>query len=345
MRFSVLYFSSRESGQGREKYQLLLDGARFADDHAFDAVWIPERHFHPFGGLYPNPSVLAAVLASTTRRLRLRAGSVVLPLHSPLRVAEEWAVVDNLSDGRVDIAFATGWNANDFVLAPDAYADRVCRLFEGVEQFQRLWSGEELQLANGAGCETAVRVYPRPVQPRPGIWLTCTGTPQRYEQAGALGSNVLTALLFQTLDQLKPKIRAYREARAAHGFDPATGHVTLMLHTYLGRDLAEVRRLVRPAFVEYLATSVDLWQHSSQVLADLSDRERESVLAHAFERYFRTASLMGTPESCVRLVEQIAEAGVDELACLIDFGLPTNEVLAGLESLDALRRRGERLGS
>jgi hypothetical protein len=54
---------------------------------------------------------------------------------------------------------------------------------------------------------------------------------------------------------------------------------------------------------------------------------------------------MGTPESCVRLVEQIAEAGVDELACLIDFGLPTNEVLAGLESLDALRRLGERLGS
>jgi len=345
MRFSLLYFSSREVGQGSVKYRLLLDGARFADDHGFDAVWIPERHFHPFGGLYPNPSVLAAVLASTTSRVRLRAGSVVLPLHSPLRVAEEWSIVDNLSDGRVDIAFATGWNANDFVLAPAAYADRVCRLFDGVEQFQRLWSGDEVQLTNGAGCETAVRVYPRPVQPRPGLWLTCTRTPQRYEQAGALGINVLTALLFQTLDQLKPKIRAYRAARAAHKYNPGTGSVTLMLHTYLGQDVAEVRRLVRPAFLEYLASSVDLWQHGSQVLADLSDRERETVLAHAFERYFRTASLMGTPESCTGLVEEAAEAGVDEIACLIDFGLETNQVLAGLESLDALRRRCERLGS
>src|SRR5438067_1141383 len=108
MRFSLLYFSSREAGRGPDKYRLLLDGARFADAHGFEAVWIPERHFHAFGGLYPNPAVLAAVLAPATSRLRLRAGSVVLPLHSPLRVAEEWAVVDNLSDGRVDIAFASG---------------------------------------------------------------------------------------------------------------------------------------------------------------------------------------------------------------------------------------------
>ena len=145
--------------------------------------------------------------------------------------------------------------------------------------------------------------------------------------------------MFQTLDQLKPKIRAYREARAAHKYDPATGNVTLMLHTYVGHDVAEVRRLVRPAFLEYLAVSVDLWQHGSQVLADLPDRERDTVLAHAFERYFRTASLMGTPESCVSLVEQAAEAGVDEIACLIDFGLETNEVAQRPEPLDALRRR------
>jgi natural product biosynthesis luciferase-like monooxygenase protein len=154
---------------------------------------------------------------------------------------------------------------------------------------------------------------------------------------------VLTALLFQTLGQLKPKIHAYRAARAAQGYDPATGQVSLMLHTYLGRDLAEVRRLVRPAFLEYLESSVDLWQHGSQVLADLSNRERETVLAHAFERYFRTASLMGTPDTCLALVDQAAEAGVDEIACLIDFGLDAREVLAGLEALDALRRRCEHL--
>ena len=69
--------------------------------NGFKAVWTPERHFHAFGGLYPNPAVTSAAVAAITTRVRVRAGSVVLPLHNPIRVAEEWAVVDNLSQGRV----------------------------------------------------------------------------------------------------------------------------------------------------------------------------------------------------------------------------------------------------
>ena len=98
--------------------RLLLDGARFADDHGFEAVWTPERHFHAFGGLYPNPSMTSAAIAAITHGA-FRAGSVVLPLHHPIRVAEEWAVVDNLSRGRVGISFASGWQPNDFVLHPE----------------------------------------------------------------------------------------------------------------------------------------------------------------------------------------------------------------------------------
>lgn len=68
-----------------------------ADSHDFSSVWIPERHFTRDGWLYPNPAILQAALARETRQIQLRAGSVVLPLHNPLRVAEEWAMVDNLS--------------------------------------------------------------------------------------------------------------------------------------------------------------------------------------------------------------------------------------------------------
>ena len=86
----------------------MFEGARFGDRHGFTAIWIPERHFHAFGGFSPNPSVIAAALARETKQIQLRSGSVVLPLHHPIRVAEEWAVVDNLSQGRVGISFASG---------------------------------------------------------------------------------------------------------------------------------------------------------------------------------------------------------------------------------------------
>ena len=108
--FSLYFFSADGSKQTTDKYRLLLESAKFADAHGFSAVWTPERHFQDFGGLYPNPSVLSAALAVITERVKIRAGSVALPLHNPIRVVEEWAVVDNLSKGRVGISFASGWH-------------------------------------------------------------------------------------------------------------------------------------------------------------------------------------------------------------------------------------------
>src|SRR5947199_8171144 len=88
MDLSLFYFADDSAADG-DRYRLLLEGAKFADAHNFTAVWTPERHFHPFGGLYPNPSVTSAALAAITQKVQIRAGSVVLPLHDPVRVAAE----------------------------------------------------------------------------------------------------------------------------------------------------------------------------------------------------------------------------------------------------------------
>ena len=176
MQFSLFYFSSNEAEFRRDKYKLLLEGAKFADQHGFTAVWVPERHFHAFGGLYPNPSVLASALAVITKRIRIRAGSVVLPLHNPVRVAEEWSVVDNLSSGRVDLAFARGWNPNDFTLAPSNYATALEVLLRNVETVRSLWRGNSLTVPNGKGEETEIKIYPLPHQKELPVWLTCKGS-------------------------------------------------------------------------------------------------------------------------------------------------------------------------
>ncbi|WP_433663909.1 MupA/Atu3671 family FMN-dependent luciferase-like monooxygenase [Nocardia sp. CA-128927] len=171
------------------------------------------------------------MLARTTERIRIRAGSVVLPLHDPVRVAEDWSVIDNLSGGRVDIAFATGWNPDDFVLAAADYTDREQVMLTGADKVRRLWRRESISLPNGKGEQVEIRTFPPPIQAELPMWITCSGAIGRFEQAGELGANVLTALLFQDIDELRTKIEAYRKALAAHGHDPQTGHVTLMLHT------------------------------------------------------------------------------------------------------------------
>lgn len=338
MEFSLFYFSSNDATFTSDKYRLFLEGAKFADRNGFTAVWTPERHFHAFGGIYPNPSVLCSALAMVTERVRLRAGSVVLPLHHPLRVAEEWAVVDNLSGGRVDLAFARGWNPNDFVLSPDRFANNKALLFQDIQTIRRLWRGEYATFVNGVGEEVQVKIYPLPQQREVTVWITCSGGLERFIEAGTYGYNVLTALLFQPIEELSRKIAAYRNARAEHGHDPKTGHVTLMLHTFVGEDLGSIRNQVRGPFIDYLKSSVDLWSTRSKAVQGLTEKEEADLLDFAFERYFRTSALFGTPESCLATIECLKEIGVSEIACLIDFGIETDVVLRSLRLLNRLKR-------
>ncbi|GLZ29516.1 siderophore biosynthesis protein [Lentzea sp. NBRC 105346] len=326
MDFSLFYFAHDSSDNDR--YRLLLDGATFADTHGFTAVWTPERHFHPFGGLYPNPSVTAAAIAGRTERVAIRAGSVVAPLHHPARIAEEWSMVDNLSGGRVGIAFASGWNADDFVLNPSTFSSRRSSVQDAVRDVRRLWRGEPVPFPNGLGEVVDVRVYPRPVQAELPVWITSSGSLATFETAGSLGVGVLTHLLGQDLDELAGKLAAYRAALPLGN----PGHVVLMLHTFVGDD---VKELVRQPFTDYLRGSLDLFLPPD---VTLSDADVEWMLGQAFERYYTGGSLLGTVPENLEMLDRLTALGVDEVACLIDFGLDTKQVLDGLTRLDELRR-------
>ena len=354
--FSLFYFAADAGERRGDRYRLLLEGARFADAHGFSAVWTPERHFHEFGGLYPNAALTSAAVAMITSRVAIRAGSVVLPLHNPIRCAEDWSVVDNLSNGRVGLSFASGWHANDFALAPQNFADRRRLMAEGIETVKALWRGESVPATSGDGRAIDVRMYPSPVQPEPPIWITAGGSPDTFVMAGRIGANILTNLLVMGRDDLVRNVAAYRDAYRAAGH-AGDGHVSVMLHTFVGHDDDAVRAKVRGPFLDYLRTSTDLinqvrWERTSfakpsdddaapaeRNLAELTDDEMAAIMDHAFERYVRSAGLFGTPESCTEVVDGLRAIGVDEIACLIDFGLDGDTVLAGLHQLDELRRR------
>ncbi|MEJ2539371.1 MAG: LLM class flavin-dependent oxidoreductase [Gemmatimonadota bacterium] len=349
-----LFLWGNDDGPGSDKYRLMLEGARFFDENGFESVWTPERHFHAFGGPFPNPSVTGAALAVTTRNLRIRSGSCVSPLHHPIRIAEEWGVVDNLSDGRVDLAFAAGWQPDDFILRPESFGRQKSVMVEQIDTVRRLWRGEPVEFETPAGGQAAVITLPRPVQPELPVWVTTAGDVETYRLAGALGANVLTHLLGQGLEELGEKIDAYRHARAEAGFEPGEGIVSLMLHTFVGESDEAVRDRVRDPMKEYLRSSTELlrgfaWSFPAFKrpggalspgdvdLATLSEEEVEAILDFAFDRYFETSGLFGTPERCAVMVDRCKGVGVDEIACLLDFGVDTPAVLESLPLLKQVR--------
>ncbi|MHA6347701.1 MupA/Atu3671 family FMN-dependent luciferase-like monooxygenase, partial [Roseivivax sp. CAU 1761] len=351
-----LFYWGRDEGAGREKYRLLLEGARFADRNGFAAIWTPERHFHEFGGGYPNPSVTGAAVAAVTERLAVRAGSCVAPLHHPARIAEEWAVIDNLTGGRAGLALAAGWQPEDFVLRPENAPPANARaLQEAVETLRRLWRGEPVAFPGPDGRPCEVRTQPRPVSPDLPLWITTAGNPETWRQAGRMGANVLTHLLGQSGAELGEKIALYRAALTEAGHDAEAFTVTLMLHTYLAESREAARAAARGPMKAYLRSAAGLirsyaWafpafkrpagvaEPAQLDLGALSEAEMDAVLDFAFERYFSESGLFGTVADARAQAETLHRLGVGEIACLIDFGIPTDAVLDGLRPLAELTR-------
>lgn len=347
MDLSVMFFGADDAGSRgghAGKYDEIIAIARAADTLGFTAVWTPERHFQQVGQVFPSPPVLAAALAVATERIALRAGSVVLPLHHPLRVCEDWAVVDNLSHGRVGISVATGWHSSDFVLAPDRYASRRALAFEGIATLRRLWAGEAITLPDGTNSPVTVAPQPRPVSPWLPIWITASGSPETWMTAGRLRANVLSTTIGQTREELAEKIRRYREAydgAPEQGGVPERGTVTLMAHTFVGEDDAEAARQasapLRAYLKSYVAQTAASRDADGRAVA-LGSAQLGQLTDFAVRRYLAWGSLLGAPETCASMLADLCALGCDEVACFIDFGLAGRDVLASLRRLAAVRK-------
>ena len=346
--FSVFFFSGEAPSEPRPgAYDLVLEAARFADTNGFEAIWLPERHFHRFGGLFPAPAALAAAISAVTTRVKIRAGSVVLPLHDPLRVVEEWSVVDNLSNGRVGVSFAPGFHPTDFVLRPTAFKTRRAAFWPAVDLVRSLWSGGRQTGQDGLGRNTTVEILPRPLQGELPTWITASESVETFTRAGEIGASVLTGLMTHDIPQLQSKIAAYRTAfRAVRPL--ADGRVTVMVHAYVHPDACAVEDVGRRHLRGYLDNHLDFASARADYerITGLRPKDRAALLNHAVVRYLDGRSLIGTPRECAKTATQLADIGVDEIACLVDFGPSSGEALASLSEIarlqDGLRHEGRR---
>ncbi len=334
---SLSYFAAgSDSGPSGSPYDLILDSARLADESGLEAVWIPERHFGDFGYPYPNPSVVAAAVAVATRRIAIRAGSVVMPLHHPARVAEEWSVVDQLSRGRVGVSFASGWHGRDFVLGQCDVSERKRVMREGIETVRALWKGEPRRFRDPAGREIEIVTQPRPVQPELPAWLTSGGSRSTFQLAGSLNAGVLTHLVGQGPDDLQANIAAYREACRQHGHGP--GHVTLMVHTHIHDGSRRAAQQAKAELNRYLVSSMKLDESNVANAQDaatsrsMSPADRAAVAELGTSR-FLDLSLVCTADEVPQRLATLTSWGVDEVACLIDFGFDHSANMKSLGDL------------
>jgi natural product biosynthesis luciferase-like monooxygenase protein len=355
MDLSLFFFgnTANDPNSNEHIYDLVLKSAEHADLYGYSAIWTPERHFNEFGGKFPNPGILSAAIAARTSKVQIRSGSIVSPLHHTVRIAEDWALIDQLSGGRVALSFASGWNCNDFVFYPERYNSRHEFMMKQIDDLKELWKGGKMRFENGVCQPIDVKIYPTPVQKEIAIWVTVSGKTETFIDAGKIGANILTHLLWQDPADLVEKIQAYRNSLQESGFDPRSRIVTVMLHTYIGDDIDEVKQQVKKPLKDYIRSSWHLVEtmvasvsatrgnntigRYGKLQEEISEELKEELVEMSFERFFSSASLIGDIPHCKKMIRRLRSYGVDELACLIDFGLDKDTVLEGLYKLNEIK--------
>ncbi|MAE93788.1 MAG: hypothetical protein CL910_03935 [Deltaproteobacteria bacterium] len=264
MKFGLLHLF--ESPAGRTEKQMIDEQVALmesAEEYGFDSVWPAEHHFSEYG-VCGSPVVNLAAIARTTKKVRLGTGVVILPFHHPVRVAEDFAMLDQLSGGRVELGVGRGYQPLEFG-GFGVDQTRSTELFdESLEVIQRCWTDERLNYQGQHYQFEDLEVRPKPFQePHPPIWMAALSEGS-FEKAGRLGLNLLLSPVFGgSLQGAADLIKVYRETLASHGHDPTTRQVGALVMTYAGKTQEQAREeFARPVmwyfrtFGKYVAPKV-----------------------------------------------------------------------------------------
>src|ERR1700733_14471922 len=249
MQFGVQFFPDvrPEEKSAADYFRDSLAIAERADRIGYSHVRIVEHYFHYYGGYSPNPIVFLAAAAQRTSKARLVTGAVLPIFNHPLKLAGEIAMLDAISDGRLDVGFARAFLPHEFRrfgISPD---ESIARFREGLEQVELLLTQENVTHHGQFHSFDNVTSLPRPTQkPRPKFYIASTRTADSFEFAGRAGH----ALMSIPIGPLKDLIPIYRNAWRAAGH-PGDGEVMIAFHMFCHEDKKLAREIPRPQFEDY----------------------------------------------------------------------------------------------
>src|SRR5262245_51790605 len=264
VRSGLFYLPTYPSSEGPAPDWLLgeiVDQAVLAEQLGLESIWLGEHHFHGFGGVLSSPAGVGCAIAMRTRTLRIGTAVSLLPYHHPLRVAEDYATLDVLSEGRFDFGVGTGflrWE-NEVFEAPLEIAR--AKFAEALDLILRVWRDEDVAFDGQFTHFPTLTVLPRPHQrPHPPVWLAATASPESFQLAGQRGYHLMLIPFLSDVAELRGKIALYHEALRAAGFDPASREVLAAYHVYVHPDRAHCRAVAEVGVNHYLASAGEISQ-------------------------------------------------------------------------------------
>ena len=314
----------------------LVDGA---ERWGLDAMWLGELHFDPARSVLSAPLCIASAIAARTQRMKIGLAVQVLPLCHPLRLAEEAATVDQISNGRLIFGVGRSGVARTSEAYGVPYAESRERFAEVLDIVQKAWTQDTVSYQGKFHHFDDVTVVPKPYQqPTPPIRVAATSA-DTFVSIGRQGLPIFVAVRYETAAEIAPQVAAYRKALASSA-DPARGGVFLRVPAYLAPSDAQARSEVEPSLIHFYRQQAALLADSARRAGvDGADRRAQTARrleTMTYEEALKGTVLIGSPGSVAgRLEELRQELGLDGVLMELNCGgkIPHENVMTALRLL------------
>lgn len=295
-------------------YAELLEQARLADQLGFYSYWIAEHHFHEYGAI-PRPAVFLSAVAAITRQIKLGSAVAVLPFDNPLRVAEDFAMVDILSGGRLEFGVGSGYLEHEYAGFDLDPQERRARFDESLDIIRKCWTGDKFSFAGNHFKINAVRLNVVPLQsPSPPIFIAVL----RNEAAVFVGRQKMGMMMIpyastEELAELSTTCAAYKDEHSRSGGESQNARIQFGLHCFCASSTEQARELARPYMDRYVRTRLYARQRPFDELIE------KNLLA------------IGDPKEIIRVGRLYEQAGLTDFLMIMNFGgLPHDSVLESM---------------
>jgi len=328
-----LFTGQIPSGSSRTfatEYRETLELVRLAEDLGFDSAWVSEHHGASDGYL-PSLLPMLAAFAAVTERIELGTGLVLTPFHDPLRLAEDAAVVDQISDGRLILGLGLGWREEEFRMFGVPMRERVTRTVETIEVLRRAWTGSRFSFQGKAFRFDRVKVTPPPARAG-GIPIFLGGYAERaVHRAGQLADGYITDA--GSVEDGRSALVHLQDGARVAGRDPRTIVLALMQNTFVSRE-ADAFETARPGIVHQLGT-YEAWDEGQ-------DTPEHDALEPPppTDAELRTSTIAGSPDEVVVALGKILASYTDreEVHLIVRLHYPGMDIATATTALDLFGR-------
>ena len=312
MKFGLFYqLPCADDQSPAQRYRDTLDQIQLGDELGFDSAWFAELHFNPRFSITPSPLMLAAAAAERTRRIRLGVAVNLLPLHDPIRLAEDIATLDILSGGRAEFGIGRGAMPTHFESFHVPIEESRQRFMEALEFIIQAWTHEQMSFEGQFFTATDLRLTPRPLQsPHPPVRIA-SNSPDTFELVGKLGYNMFATPVVVPMPSIRQGVKLYRETLTAGGHPTLGDELSLNLPMFPSHDHNGPQPALKASVENYVRVLSSTYEHPAIVkLAATNPRVRasnERFRSMTFDRWCHEVAVYGDPAQCVEKLQDLSD--------------------------------------